>query len=93
MAAEEYGSRKGDNKLTEGGRKMSAAKTAGEEKNLRQGRPRVAVDVKQILNLYLEKKMSVRQVAREVGVSHVTVARRITEETGHLRSWRMPGEI
>jgi len=60
--------------------------------NYRTGRFRVDVDLEKILNLYLNKRMSVRKVAKVVGVSHVTVARRITEETGQLRDWRMPGE-
>lgn len=58
----------------------------------RPGRPRVKVDTGKILALYQDKKLSVRQVAGLVGVSHTTVARRITEETGQLRTWRLPGE-
>ena len=57
-----------------------------------KGRPRVDVDINKILKLYVEKRFTVRQVARVVGVSHTTVARRIAEEKGQLRSWRMPGE-
>ena len=59
----------------------------------RQGRPRAELDIDMLLKLYLEQRMTVRQVAREVGVSHATVARRIAEQTGELRAWRMPGEI
>ncbi len=55
-------------------------------------RPRKKVDVKKILQLYLVEKMSVRQVAAEVGVSHDTVVRRIRENYGPLRQWRLPGE-
>ena len=66
------------------------AKTAG--KNEQLGRPRVKVDTARMLKLYRDKKMSVRQVANLLGVSHVTVARRIAEETGQLRAWRLPGE-
>ncbi len=69
---------------------MAQAKEA--EKIVRTGRPRANVDVDKILKLYLEEKLSVRQVAEEMGVSHATVARRIAEEKGQLRSWRMPGE-
>lgn len=58
----------------------------------RMGRPRVDLDVGKMLRLYVDEKKSVRQVAAEMGVSHVTVARRIAEKTGQLRSWRMPGE-
>ena len=66
------------------------AKTA--VKSERLGRPRVKVDTARMLKLYRDKKMSVRQVAGLLGVSHVTVARRIAEETGQLRTWRLPGE-
>ncbi len=55
-------------------------------------RPRAAVDVDRMVTLYTDGRMTLRQVAKEVGVSHVTVARRITEKTGQLRSWRLPGE-
>jgi len=58
-----------------------------------QGRPRAELDIELLLKLYLEQRMTVRQVAKEVGVSHATVARRIAEEIGELRAWRMPGEI
>ncbi len=61
-------------------------------KYARQGRPKVKVDTARMLRLYRDKKMSVRQVASVLGVSHVTVARRIAEETGQLRTWRLPGE-
>lgn len=55
-------------------------------------RPRAEVDVDRIVALYTEGRMTLRQVASEVGVSHVTVARRINEKTGQLRRWRLPGE-
>ncbi len=58
-----------------------------------RGRPRTKVDIDKILKLYLEKRFTVRQIARVVGVSHTTVARRIAEQTGQLRTWRMPGEF
>ena len=55
-------------------------------------RPRAEVDVDRMVALYTEGRMTLRQVASEVGVSHVTVARRINEKTGQLRAWRLPGE-
>ncbi len=55
-------------------------------------RPRAEVDVDRIVALYTAGRMTLRQVAKVVGVSHVTVARRITEKTGQLRAWRLPGE-
>lgn len=58
----------------------------------RTGRPRADVDVDRVLKLYLERKMTLRSIAKIVGVSHPTVARRILEELGQLRTWRMPGE-
>lgn len=56
------------------------------------GRPRKNVDVSKILHLYVDKKMSVRQVADVVGVSHDTVVRRLEEEGISLRKWMLPGE-
>ena len=58
----------------------------------RTGRPRVDLDINKALRLYVDEKKSLRQVAAETGVSHVTIARRVSEKTGQLRSWRMPGE-
>ncbi len=56
-------------------------------------RPRVSVDVDKIVELYVDNKMTLREISKEVGVSHVTVARIITDITGQLRAWRMPGEF
>ncbi len=69
---------------------QESANKAGRKE--RPGRPRAKVDTGKILALYQDKKLSVRQVAGLVGVSHTTVARRIAEETGQLRAWRLPGE-
>ena len=71
---------------------MSNAPAKKLDNSTRQGRPRADVDVEKILSLYIEERKSVRDVAREMGISHATVARRITEEKGYLRAWRMPGE-
>ena len=57
-----------------------------------RGRPRAAVDTDKILKLYIDKRLTLRQISRITGVSHTTVAKRIAEETGQLRSWRLPGE-
>ena len=57
-----------------------------------RGRPKAAVDTDKILKLYIEKRLTLRQISRIVGVSHTTVAKRIAEETGQLRAWRLPGE-
>jgi len=72
---------------------MSNAPAKKIDTDVRQGRPRANVDVEKILDLYIKDRMSVRKVALEMGISHTTVARRIAEEKGHLRSWRMPGEV
>jgi len=56
------------------------------------GRPRMQLDVEKMLDLYINKKMSVRQVALKMGVSHDTVAKRIIEKKGTLRKWHMPGD-
>lgn len=56
------------------------------------GRPRKNVDVERIIYLYTKRKMSVRQVAHEVGVSHDTVVRRLEEAGIRLRRWMLPGE-
>jgi len=53
---------------------------------------RADVDVDKIVALYTDGRMTLRQVAKVVGVSHVTVARRLYEKTGQLRTWRLPGE-
>ena len=68
------------------------ARQEGEEKTVRQGRPPADLDVNKIIQLYTEKRLTVRQIADEMGVSHTTVARRIAENNGHLRTWRLPGE-
>lgn len=72
---------------------MAASATAPVAAKGRPGRPRLDIDTGLIVKLYLEERLSVRDVARRVGVSHVTVARRIIEEKGQLRAWRMPGEL
>ena len=56
------------------------------------GRPRMQLDVEKMLDLYINQKMSVRQVALKMGASHDTVARRIIEKKGTLRKWRVPGD-
>lgn len=55
------------------------------------GRPRKKVDVKRIVQLYVNENMSVRQVAKIVGVSHDTVVNRLEEEGIPLRKWMIPG--
>lgn len=62
-------------------------------KKKKPGRKRMDIDVDKIVKLYVDEKMSVRDVAEAVGVSHDTVARRIREAKGGLRQWRMPGEV
>lgn len=78
--------------VSKGGEKVRVAEVNTKDRINRIGRPRVEVDIDKILTLYIDKKMSVRKVAKVVGVSHVTVARRIVEKKGQLRTWRMPGE-
>jgi len=58
----------------------------------RMGRPRKKVDVGLIIELYTRKGLSVRKVARVVGVSHDTVARRLEEAGIKLRKWMLPEE-
>lgn len=64
------------------------------EKNSKpgKGRPKLPVDIDETLRLYHVSQMTVREVAGILGVSPNTVARRITENNGQLRSWRLPGE-
>lgn len=61
-------------------------------RGVRLGRPRADLDHKKILKLYIDNRFSVREVARVMGVSHTTIARRIAEENGQLRAWRLPEE-
>jgi len=72
---------------------VPAAEAAAAGRAITTRRPRAEVDVDRIVALYTDGRMTLRQVARVVGVSHVTVARRINEKTGQLRGWRLPGEF
>lgn len=56
----------------------------------KMGRPRKNLDVKRILQLYLNENMSVRRVAEVVGVSHDTVVKRLEEQGIQLRRWMLP---
>jgi hypothetical protein len=76
-----------------GGVILKAAPRRRSAKKPGRRRPRVSVDADRIVELYVDNKMTLREIAKEVGVSHVTVARIITEITGQLRAWRMPGEF
>jgi DNA-directed RNA polymerase specialized sigma24 family protein len=57
-----------------------------------RGRPKLPVDVNKTLNMYRVGQMTVREVAGIMGVSPNTIARRITDNNGQLRGWRLPGE-
>jgi len=81
-----------DDWFQQGGEETRVAEVNTKNRINRIGRPRTEVDIDKILTLYIDRKMSVREVAKVIGVSHVTVARRIAEKKGQLRSWRMPGE-
>lgn len=59
----------------------------------RPGRPKVDIDVREMIRLYVDEKMSIREVADQLGVSHATVARRLIQSDVQLRGWRMPGEL
>ena len=75
-----------------GGENLKASPSRRSAKKPGSRRPRVSVDADRIVGFYVDNKMTLREIAKEVGVSHVTVARIITEITGQLRAWRMPGE-
>ena len=57
-----------------------------------RGRPRVMIDDNLLAQLYLEKGLSVRNIGERLGVSHQTVARRLSELDIPLKRWRLPGE-
>ena len=73
----------------EGG-ETAVGQTSAENK--RKGRPRVTVDDKMIAHLYLKEGLSTRDIAYKLGVSHQTIARRITEARLPTKKWRLPGE-
>lgn len=58
----------------------------------RIGRPRVKIDDKLLAHLYIEKGLSVRDIGEQLGVSHQTIARRISEAKLPTKKWRFPGE-
>ncbi len=57
-----------------------------------KGRPRAIVDDKLLAHLYLKEGLSVRIIGERLGVSHQTVARRLSELDIPLKKWRLPGE-
>ncbi len=58
----------------------------------RKGRPRVQIDDRVLEQLYVEKGLSVRVIGERLGVSHQTIARRLSELNIALKKWRLPGE-
>lgn len=60
--------------------------------NKSKGRPRAMIDDKLLKQLYLEEGLSVRIIGERLGVSHQTIARRLSELDIPLKKWRLPGE-
>ncbi len=58
----------------------------------RKGRPKAIIDDKLLAQLYLEQGLSVRVIGERLGVSHQTIARRLSELDIPLKKWRLPGE-
>ncbi len=54
------------------------------------GKPRVAIDDKELRRLYLERELSTRAIADLYGVSHQTIYRRLQELNIPLKQWRVP---
>ena len=79
-------------KKIRGGEMISLKRHKAKGNFFSRGRPKAVVDTDKILKLYIDKRLTLRQISRVVGVSHTTVAKRIAEQTGQLRSWRLPGE-
>ncbi len=58
----------------------------------RKGRPKAIIDDNLLAQLYLEEGLSVRVIGERLGVSHQTIARRLSELDIPLKKWRLPGE-
>lgn len=58
----------------------------------RKGRPKAIIDDKLLAQLYVEEGLSVRVIGERLGVSHQTIARRLSELDIPLKKWRLPGE-
>ncbi len=56
----------------------------------RPGRPRAKLDIAKLTKLYLEDDLSTRDIAGKLGVSHITINRRIKELNLPARRWEIP---
>lgn len=57
-----------------------------------KGRPKAIIDDSLLMRLYVEKGLSVRDIGERLGVSHQTIARRLSEADIPTKRWRLPGE-
>ena len=60
------------------------------QKRHKPGRPKVCIDDEQLQHLYLMQNLSTRDIGEKLGVSHQTIARRLSEFNIPAKRWQVP---